>query len=129
MTQAQPKKYLTVNGVKMAYVERGSGDPMLFLHGNPTSSYAWRNILAPLSKRYHCVAPDMVGMGDSDKLTSGGPERYSFFEQQRYMDAFVSALELDRPVILVVHDWGSALGFDWARRFPERVRGLSLIHI
>jgi haloalkane dehalogenase len=98
---------------------------MLFLHGNPTSSYLWRNVLAPLSAEYRCIAPDLVGMGDSDKLLDGGPERYSFFEQQRYLDGLIEGLGLESPVLLVVHDWGSALGFDWARRFPARVRGIA----
>ncbi len=125
MTQQIAKKFITLAGVKLAYVERGVGAPLLFLHGNPTSSYLWRNIIEPLSKEYRCVAPDLVGMGDSQKLTVGGPERYSFFEQQRYLDAFIDSLELDRKVVLVVHDWGSALGFDWLRRFPDRVRGIA----
>jgi haloalkane dehalogenase len=119
------KKYLPVIAARMAYVERGVGVPVLFLHGNPTSSYAWRNVIAPLALHYRCIAPDLMGMGDSDKLSVGGPERYSFFEQQRYLDAFIAGLRLTEPVILVVHDWGSALGFDWARRFRERVRGIA----
>ena len=84
MTEKIAKKYVTVAGVRMAYVERGSGAPMLFLHGNPTFSYLWRNVLGPLSDQFRCIAPDLVGMGDSDKLTVGGAERYSFFAHQRY---------------------------------------------
>jgi len=126
MSQQNPKKFVNVNGSRLAYVDRGSGAPLLFLHGNPTSSYLWRNIIAPLSANYRCIAPDLVGMGDSDKLSpSLGPDRYSFFNHQRYLDGFIETLGLDQPVTLVVHDWGSALGFDWARRNPERVRGIA----
>lgn len=125
MNAQMTKKFAHVADVRFAYVERGTGAPMLFLHGNPTSSFLWRNIIEPLSARYRCIAPDLIGMGDSQKLEAGGPERYSFFEQQRYLDAFIDALDLREPVVLVVHDWGSALGFDWLRRFPDRVRGLA----
>lgn len=96
------------------------------MHGNPTSSYLWRNIIAPLAASYRCIAPDLIGMGDSDKLEpSLGPDRYSLFDQQRYLDGFIEALQLEQPVTLVIHDWGSALGFEWARRFPQRVRGIA----
>lgn len=125
MTEPIAKKHQTVAGVRMTYVERGAGAPMLFLHGNPTSSYLWRNVMGPLSERFRCIAPDLVGMGDSDKLTEGGPDRYSFFAHQRYLDGFIDALAFSEPVILVIHDWGSALGFDFARRFPERVRAVA----
>jgi haloalkane dehalogenase len=123
MTQRIQKKFETVAGVRMAYVDEGQGDPMVFLHGNPTSSYLWRNIVPPLASRFRCIAPDLVGMGDSQKL--GGSARYSFFEHQRYLDALLDVLEPQRKLILVVHDWGSALGLDWMRRFPERVRGVA----
>lgn len=119
------KQFRYINNTRLAYVERGAGRPMLFLHGNPTSSFLWRNILGPLSADNRCFAPDLLGMGDSDKLGGDDPERYSFFVQQRYLDGFIESLQLDQPVILVVHDWGSALGFDFARRFPERVRGIA----
>jgi len=119
------KKFRQINGVRMAYVERGEGQPLLFLHGNPTSSYLWRNVLGPLSAEYRCIAPDLVGMGDSDKLGGSNPARYSFFEQQRYLDGLLESLRLEQPLILVLHDWGSALGFDYARRFPKRVRAIA----
>jgi len=120
----QTKKFLMVDGVQLAYMEQGAGEPILFLHGNPTSSYLWRHIMGPLSGRYRCIAPDLVGMGDSQKLAGQDPDRYAFAVQQRYLDGFLEALKFDQPVILVVHDWGSALGFEWARRFPERVRAI-----
>jgi haloalkane dehalogenase len=86
----------------------------------------FRNVIARLAASHHCIAPDLIGMGDSDKLApSVGPDRYSFFNHQHYLDGFIDALRLDQPITLVVHDWGSALGFDWARRFPERVRGIA----
>lgn len=107
----------------MAYVDRGSGRPLVFLHGNPTSSFLWRNVLGPLSAKARCIAPDLIGMGDSDKLGSSGPGSYSFFEHRAFVDAFLDELELD-DVALVVHDWGSALGFDWARRHPGRIRAI-----
>ncbi len=125
MIHENAKQFQYINGVRMAYVERGMGRPMVFLHGNPTSSYLWRNILGPLSAEYRCVAPDLLGMGDSDKLGGSDPERYSFFEQQRYLDGLLESLQLDQPVILVIHDWGSALGFDYTRRHPMRVRGIA----
>jgi haloalkane dehalogenase len=119
------KKFMTVGAVRFAYVERGAGEPMIFLHGNPTSSYLWRNLIAPLSTRYRCIAPDLIGMGDSEKLLGGATDRYSFFEHQRYLDGFFEGLRLEHPSLLVVHDWGSALGFDWTRRHPESVRGIA----
>ncbi len=119
------KKFMQVASRRVAYVDEGAGAPIVFLHGNPTSSFLWRNIVAPLSVRYRCIAPDLIGMGDSEKLPSAGDSAYSFVEQQRYLDGFLEALRLDEPALLVVHDWGSALGFDWTRRHPERVRGLA----
>jgi haloalkane dehalogenase len=104
----------------LAYVEVGVGAPIVFVHGNPTSSYLWRNIIPPLQGVGRCLAPDLVGMGRSGKAAGG---RYRLADHARYLDAWFEALAL-RDVTLVVHDWGSALGFDWARRHPERVRAL-----
>jgi haloalkane dehalogenase len=125
MDLRQPKKNVRVLGHTMAYVERGEGAPVVFLHGNPTSSFLWRNVIAPLSARCRCLAPDLIGMGDSDKLAPSGPDAYSFFRHREFLDGFLDAMRFDRPVVLVVHDWGSALGFDWARRNPDRVRGIA----
>ncbi len=122
-TPTNDKKRVRIRDHAMAYVERGDGRPLVFLHGNPTSSFLWRNIVAALSGRARCIAPDLIGMGDSDKLEASGPGSYSFFEHRAYLDGFFDALGLD-DVALVVHDWGSALGFDWARRHPSRVRAL-----
>jgi haloalkane dehalogenase len=127
MIANHPKQRASVKGHSMSYVDQGTGAPVLFLHGNPTSSYLWRNIIARLSSSYRCIAPDLIGMGDSDKLTPSGPDRYSFFEHREYLDGFIESLGLTEPLILAVHDWGSALGFDWARRNASagRVRGIA----
>lgn len=120
-----PKRTIEVNGRSMAYVEMGAGDPVVFLHGNPTSSYLWRNIMPHLSDRARCIAPDLIGMGDSEKLPDSGPDRYTLVEHRVYLDAFFAAMGLTEKVTLVVHDWGSALGFHWARRHPDAVRGIA----
>ena len=119
------KKFVDVRGRRMAYVEAGSGDPIVFLHGNPTSSYLWRNIMPHLESQGRCLAPDLIGMGDSDKLENSGPERYRFVEHREYLDGVLEALSVMEKVTLVLHDWGSALGFDWARRNPERVKAIA----
>src|SRR5205823_4990483 len=107
------KQRLEVLGQRMAYVEVGSGDPIVLLHGNPTSSFLWRNVIPHLSELGRCVAPDLIGMGDSDKLPDSGPQSYTFVEHRRYLDALLDQLGVRERVTLVVHDWGSALGFDW----------------
>jgi len=119
-----PKKYIDVNGKQMAYVELGSGDPVVFLHGNPTSSYLWRNIMPYVSNQYRTIAPDLIGMGDSEKLDDSGPDRYRFVEHREYLNAFLDAVVPEGKVTLVIHDWGSALGFDWAHRNEDRVKGI-----
>ena len=107
----------------MAYVDTGgeSDGAVVFLHGNPTSSYLWRNIIPHVSPLARCLAPDLVGMGESDGTPDGS---YRFADHSRYLDAWFDAVLPSGPVTLVVHDWGSALGFHWAHRHPERVRGL-----
>ncbi len=124
-TATQPKKNIEVLGSRMAYVEAGSGDPIVFLHGNPTSSYLWRNVMPHLESQGRCIAPDLIGMGDSDKLEDSGPDRYTFVEHRRYLDALLEALDVTADVTLVVHDWGSALGFDWANRHRNALRGIA----
>ncbi len=109
----------------MAYVEHGRGDPIVFLHGNPTSSYLWRNVMPYLEGLGRLIAPDLIGMGDSDKLPDSGPDRYTFVEHRRYLDALLGDLGVDAGVTLVVHDWGSALGFDWANRHRDAVKGIA----
>jgi haloalkane dehalogenase len=118
------KQRRRVLGSEMAYVEVGEGDPIVLLHGNPTSSYLWRNLLPHLQPRGRCIVPDLIGMGDSDKLPDSGPRSYGFVEHRRHLDALLEALDVHERVILVVHDWGSALGFDWANRHREAVKGI-----
>src|SRR5581483_8319312 len=119
------KQRARVLGRTMAYVEAGRGDPIVLLHGNPTSSYVWRNILPFLEGLGRCIAPDLIGMGDSDKLPRSGPASYTFVEHRRYLDALLEALGVRERVTFVLHDWGSALGFDWANRHRDAVRGLA----
>ena len=116
-----PRRRVGVLDTEMAYVDAGAGDPIVFLHGNPTSSYLWRNVIPHVEGLGRCLAPDLVGMGDSGRSPGG---RYRFVDHARYLEAWLEALGLRRAV-LVVHDWGSALGFHWARRHPERVRGVA----
>ena len=125
-TTAVPRKYdRTIHGRRMTYVDEGDGDTVLFLHGNPTSSYLWRKIIPHLALQARCVAPDLIGMGDSDKLPHPGHESYRFVDHRHYLDELLRTLDLGERVTLVLHDWGSALGFDWARRHAERVRGIA----
>lgn len=119
------KKKIEVLDRNMAYVDVGHGDPIVFLHGNPTSSYLWRNVIPHLEPLGRCVAPDLIGMGDSEKLPSSGPDSYTFREHRKYLDELLDRLSIDRNVVLVVHDWGSGLGFDWARRNRDKVAGIA----
>lgn len=120
-----PKKQITVKGRTMSYVELGSGDPIVFQHGNPTSSYLWRNVMPHLQEQGRCIALDLIGMGDSDKLPDSGPDRYTLAEHIEYFDAALAQLGVTSNVTLVIHDWGSALGFDWARRHHAAVKGIA----
>jgi haloalkane dehalogenase len=123
-TQELEKKRITVKGKSMAYVEMGEGDPIIFQHGNPTSSYLWRNIMRPLAHRGRCIAVDLIGMGDSEKLDNPGPDSYRYVEHRDYLFAAWEQLGISDKVTLVIHDWGSALGFDWARQNPEKLKGI-----
>jgi haloalkane dehalogenase len=115
------RKYVPVLDTQMAYVDVGNGDPIVFLHGNPTPSYLWRKIIPYLLPLGRCLAPDYVGMGNSGVAPDGG---YRFFDHQRYLDAWFDAMGLSKNVILVVHDWGSALGFSWAQRHQDRIKAI-----
>jgi len=106
----------------MAYREVGQGDPILFLHGNPMSSYLWRNIIPQVSDLGRCIAPDLIGMGDSGRLVA---DEYRYETHRAYLDAFCEALDLRSRVVIVGHDWGGALGLDWAHRHPDAVRGIA----
>lgn len=120
-----PKRRLDIRGATMAYIEAGQGDPIVFLHGNPTSSYLWRNIIPHVEPLGRCIAPDLMGMGDSAKLMSADPECYGFLEQRAYLEALLDALDVRCKVTLVLHDWGSVLGFDWANRHRDAVAGIA----
>lgn len=118
------KKMVEVNGKQMAVYDSGSGQSVVFLHGNPTSSYLWRNIIPHVATTARCVAPDLIGHGDSDKLDDTSPGQYTFVQHREYLDGVLDALDLGDDIILVIHDWGSALGFDWANRHRDRVAGI-----
>ncbi len=122
--QEHEKKTIEVLGKRMAYVEMGEGDPIIFQHGNPTSSYLWRNIMPHVKNLGRCIAIDLIGMGDSEKLENSGPDRYTLKEHQQYLYAAFEALGVKQNVIFVIHNWGSALGFAWAQQNPESVKGI-----
>src|SRR5271156_1828243 len=125
--EPHPKKFVWVRDKQMAYVELGQGEPVyLFLHGNPTSSYLWRNIMPHVAGRGRCLAPDLIGMGDSDKLDDSGPDTYGFVAHRDYLWGFIDlVIGTARPLTIVGHDWGSALGFDWANHHRDRVTGIA----
>ncbi len=123
-TAPDGKRFSRVHGRRMAYVQAGKGDPIVFLHGNPTSSYLWRNIIPAVAEHGRCIAPDLIGMGDSDKLDPSGPGRYSFDEHKRFLAGFLQDLKVRRNVTLVVHDWGGSLGFDWAMNNEKAIKGI-----
>ena len=118
------KKTIKVLGKTMSYVERGKGNPIIFQHGNPTSSYLWRNIIPHLEIHGRCIAIDLIGMGDSDKLDDKGNNSYSYHVHKKYFDACLKELGIKSDVVLVVHDWGSSLGFNWAYENQEIIKGL-----
>jgi|TARA_B110000977_G_scaffold11158_1_gene14498 haloalkane dehalogenase len=120
------KKLRTIKGKQIAYIDEGSGDPIVLLHGNPTSSYLWRNVIPELVGKGRVIAPDLIGQGDSEKLpASAGPERYSFEVAYSYLDGLLAEIGASSNVTLVIHDWGSALGFYWAQQHPTAVRGIA----
>lgn len=118
------KKYAKVFGSKMAYFESGKGDPIIFLHGNPTSSFLWRNVIPHIEKSGRCIAPDLIGMGDSEKLSGDDSSRYYFAEHYKYLEKLLKKIGVKKNVTLVVHDWGGSLGFEWASRNSEKVKNI-----
>lgn len=118
------KKFIEIKGRRMAYIDEGEGDPIVFQHGNPASSYLWRNIMPHCRGLGRLIACDLIGMGDSEKLPGSEPERYSYSVQRSFIFALWEELKLDKNVILVLHDWGSVLGFDWANQHRSRVQGI-----
>ncbi len=119
------KSFVTVKGKRMAYHEQGEGETVVFLHGNPTSSYLWRNVIPHVAPFARCIAPDLIGMGDSDRLDDDGPGSYRFVDHREYLDAFLDEVYPGGRITFVIHDWGSALGFDWANRHRDRVAGIA----
>jgi len=117
-------KYITVKGLKMAYQEEGEGAPIVFLHGNPTSSYLWRNVIPHLKGLGRCLVPDLIGMGESDPLPESGPGSYRFTEHAEFLGELLQKLEVEKDAILVGHDWGGALLFQWAMQHPDSVQGI-----
>jgi haloalkane dehalogenase len=119
------KKFLEIKGKRMACIDEGEGAAIVFQHGNPTSSYLWRNVMPACRGLGRLIACDLIGMGDSDKLPNSGPERYTYAEQRDFLFALWEELKLGNDVIFVLHDWGSVLGFDWANQHRDRVQGLA----
>ena len=119
------KKRVEINGATMAYVETGSGDPIVFLHGNPTSSYLWRNVIPHLEGLGRCIAPDLIGMGDSDKLPDSGPDSYRLVDHIEYLGGLLDAIRVAENVVFVAHDWGGPLAFDWLRRHSAAGKGIA----
>ena len=121
------KRSINIDGYNLTYVEMGDpeGRPVVFQHGNPTSSYLWRNIMPHLAEGNRCIAIDLIGMGDSQKLPDDFPDRYSFDCHSQFFEKALAALNINKNIILVIHDWGSALGFDFAARNPSRVDGIA----
>ena len=119
------KKYAEINNKKMAYIDEGNGDTFLFLHGNPTSSYLWRNIAPHVEDMGRVVIPDLIGMGDSEKLDGIDNEGYKYHGQYGYLTGLLDTLELGNDIHLIIHDWGSAMGFQFARENPDRVKSIT----
>ena len=119
------KKFIDVNGKQMAYVDEGSGDTVLFLHGNPTSSYLWRNIAPHVEDTNRIVIPDLIGMGDSEKLDGADNPGYKYHGQYEYLTGLMDKLDLGDSIHLVIHDWGSAMGFQFARENPNRIKSIT----
>ena len=119
------KQKISINNKNIAYVESGSGDPIIFLHGNPTSSYLWRNITPHLESQGRCICIDLIGMGDSDKLDNPDENSYQFEEHYHYVNAAIESLTNGENTTFVIHDWGSALGFNWCYHNPDSVKGIA----
>ena len=120
------RQFAEVQGKRIAYLEAGTGDPIVLLHGNPTSSYLWRNVIPELEDCGRVIVPDLIGQGESDKLPANeGPDRYSFEVAFDYLDGLLRAIDVDSDITWVIHDWGSGLGFHWAKHNPDAVKGIA----
>ncbi len=118
------KQFAEIDGLRMAYLDEGEGDPIVFLHGNPTSSFLWRSVWPHVADLGRVIVPDLIGHGDSDKLPDSGPDSYGFFEHKKYLWGLLDHLGVEEDVALVIHDWGSGLGFHWAYEHPGAVRAI-----
>ena len=123
--QYADKKKITINNKTMSYIDEGEGDAIIFQHGNPTSSYLWRNVMPHLEGQGRLIACDLIGMGDSEKLTNSGPDSYNYFEHRDFLFTLLEELNIGKQVVFVIHDWGSALGFDWSFQNQDRVQGIA----
>ena len=121
------KKYKSIHGKQMAYIDEGQGDPIVFLHGNPTSSYLWRNIMPYMKDKGRLIAPDLIGMGDSEKLDNSNADSYTYVEHRKYLFSLLEELGVTENVTLVIHDWGSGLGFHWAHQHPDAIKGIAFM--
>ena len=119
------KKTMVINNKTMSYIDEGEGDAIVFQHGNPTSSYLWRNVMPHLEGQGRLIACDLIGMGDSEKLTNSGPGSYNYFEHRDFLFALLEKLNIGKQVVFVIHDWGSALGFDWSFQNQDRIQGIA----
>ena len=119
------KKTMVINNKTMSYIDEGEGDAIVFQHGNPTSSYLWRNVMPHLEGQGRLIACDLIGMGDSEKLTNSGPRSYNYFEHRDFLFALLEKLNIGKQVVFVIHDWGSALGFDWSFQNQDRIQGVA----
>ena len=119
------KKKIIINNKTMSYIDEGEGDAIVFQHGNPTSSYLWRNVMPHLEGQGRLIACDLIGMGDSEKLSNSGANSYSYFEHRDFLFALLEELNIGKNIVFVIHDWGSALGFDWSFQNQERVQGIA----
>ena len=119
------KKKITINNKTMSFIDEGEGDAIIFQHGNPTSSYLWRNVMPHLEGQGRLIACDLIGMGDSEKLTNSGPDSYNYFEHRDFLFTLLEELNIGKQVVFVIHDWGSALGFDWSFQNQDRVQGIA----
>lgn len=118
------KQFAEVNGLRMAYLDEGEGDPIVFLHGNPTSSFLWRSVWPHVADLGRVIVPDLIGHGDSDKLPASGPDSYGFFEHKDYLWGLLDHLGVEEDVTFIIHDWGSGLGFHWAHEHPGAVKAI-----
>ena len=119
------KKKITIKNKTMSFIDEGEGDAIIFQHGNPTSSYLWRNVMPHLEGQGRLIACDLIGMGDSEKLTNSGPDSYNYFEHRDFLFTLLEELNIGKQVVFVIHDWGSALGFDWSFQNKDRVQGIA----